>query len=589
MSSELSIQGKSVQNIFQLYTENSLIVNRRYQRKLVWNLDEKQKFIDSLLNGFPIPMILASRNNDSGKTHFEILDGLQRLNAITSFIEGEFSVNEKYFDLNSTATTIKLLEEGKLKQSEPKLSTDECSIILNYQVPFSITPFNNPDQIDETFRRINTGGRRLSKHDVRQAGALGDIPRVINECAIYIRKDSSHSEKLFLSAMKSISISNSNLNYGIKLDEIFWSKHNIITPENIRSSRDEELVAHLVSFMLSKENSHTTSSYLDSIYDSESEYNQDLTRALTTIGVDNFKKQFAFIFDETTKILDYCDTNFRHHIFQGQATKTTNAFQIIFLSLFTLLIEGKRRINNYKDICDTLKGSYKNHMKLLDEDRKWTNRDRVALVDSMSGVLSKHTTPTNTVDGILGHWVKNLENILNESKTEQTFYDFKGGLIQITPPETKIKEKTLSRAIKTLTAMTNTTNGECKIIIGVCETQEGADSHKTLYKSDYCKYSDFFILGINDEAEKHYTSIEGYKRAITHLIDKEPISEEFKLHIKSKMVSFSYRDKEILILNANRLETPQPYNGEFFTRFCSDNKKVESTEMYSFMQSFRPQ
>ncbi|WP_273820445.1 GmrSD restriction endonuclease domain-containing protein [Pseudomonas asplenii] len=586
MSSELSIQAKSVQNIFQLYIENSLIVNRRYQRKLVWSIYEKEKFIDSLISGYPIPMILTSRTTQYSKTEYEILDGLQRLNAITAFIEGEFPVSGKYFDLKSTATTLALYDEGKLIQKEPKLSTEHCTKILNYQVPFSITPFTSPKEIDETFRRINTGGRRLSKHDVRQAGSLGPIPKIINLCAIYIRKDSSHKDKLSLGAMKNISISNTKLGYGILLEDIFWSKNNIITPENIRSSRDEELVAHLVSFMLDKKTSQTTASYLDSIYNSETNENQELTRALNTIGADNFLKQFAYVFDELVKILNHSSNGFRDLVFQGQATKTASAFQVIFLALYTLIVEQRTKINNYKDACNTLKGSFKRHMNLLDSEKKWNNSDRCDLVDSMVGILKKHTTPTDTTDGILGHWVKNLENILNESRTEQSFYDFKSGLIQITPPETFIKKKTLSRAIKTLTAMTNTSDGECHIVIGVCESLEAAESHKALYNSEYLTYSNFFIVGINDEAERHHSSIESYKREIIHIIEKEPVSQEFKQMIKSKIVSFQYEDKEILVLSARRTNEPQPYEDAFYKRISSDNVQITNTEIFSFMKNF---
>lgn len=586
MSSELSIQAKSVQNIFQLYIENSLIVNRRYQRKLVWSVYEKEKFIDSLISGYPIPMILTSRTTDASKTEYEILDGLQRLNAITAFIEGEFPVAGQYFDLNSTATTLTLHKEGKLVQKDPRLPTEHCTKILNYQVPFSITPFSTPKEIDETFRRINTGGRRLSKHDVRQAGALGPIPKIINQCAIYIRKDSSHKDKLSLSAMKNISISNTKLGYGILLEDIFWSKNNIITPENIRSSRDEELVAHLISFMLNKNSSQTTAYYLDAIYDSETEENQELARSLNTIGAENFLKQFAYIFEEFVKILKYSDNGFRDLVFQGQATKTASAYQVIFLALYTLLIENNLKINNYKNACETLKNSFKKHMNLLNSDRKWNNNDRCDLVDSMVGVLKKHTSPTNTIDGIYGHWVKNLENILNESRTEQSFYDFKSGLIQTTPPETTIKKTTLSRAIKTLTAMTNTSDGECHIVLGVCETQEAAETYKGTYNSDYLKYSNFFIVGINDEAEKHYGSIESYKRCIIHLIEKEPIQDDFKKIIKSKLVSFQYGEKEILVLSARRTSEPQPYAEEFYKRISSDNTAIKNTDLFQFMKNF---
>ena len=35
-------QGMSILNLYDLYRKNKLIVNRRYQRKLVWTKTEKQ-------------------------------------------------------------------------------------------------------------------------------------------------------------------------------------------------------------------------------------------------------------------------------------------------------------------------------------------------------------------------------------------------------------------------------------------------------------------------------------------------------------------------------------------------------------------
>lgn len=37
------IDGVYISEIYRWYTEHALIVNRRYQRKLVWTLDEKQQ------------------------------------------------------------------------------------------------------------------------------------------------------------------------------------------------------------------------------------------------------------------------------------------------------------------------------------------------------------------------------------------------------------------------------------------------------------------------------------------------------------------------------------------------------------------
>ncbi len=58
-------RGMSIQEAYRAYCDGSFRVNRQYQRKLVWSLDEKRKLIDSVLNGFPIPLILLATRTHS--------------------------------------------------------------------------------------------------------------------------------------------------------------------------------------------------------------------------------------------------------------------------------------------------------------------------------------------------------------------------------------------------------------------------------------------------------------------------------------------------------------------------------------------
>ena len=46
-ASGLSIKGESIQSLYGSYLAKEFLVNRRYQRKLVWTVDEKRSFLDS--------------------------------------------------------------------------------------------------------------------------------------------------------------------------------------------------------------------------------------------------------------------------------------------------------------------------------------------------------------------------------------------------------------------------------------------------------------------------------------------------------------------------------------------------------------
>ena len=113
---ELSIRSESIQRIYNFYVNHLFYVNRRYQRKLVWTIEEKKAFIDSILQGFPVPIILLAESEREKLPVFEIIDGMQRLNAITSFIEGEFDIEERYFDLETMVESKSRFDQDLLKQ-----------------------------------------------------------------------------------------------------------------------------------------------------------------------------------------------------------------------------------------------------------------------------------------------------------------------------------------------------------------------------------------------------------------------------------------------------------------------------------------
>src|SRR5271165_5109587 len=98
---DLSSQPTPVQTIYNWYRNGIIFVNRNYQRKLVWTLQEKQKLIDSILNEYPIPLVLLAERRQHAPSAFEILDGLQRLHTIVSFIENSFStIDDRYFNVD---------------------------------------------------------------------------------------------------------------------------------------------------------------------------------------------------------------------------------------------------------------------------------------------------------------------------------------------------------------------------------------------------------------------------------------------------------------------------------------------------------
>lgn len=214
-STDLSIKGESIQSLYASYLSETFLVNRRYQRKLVWTIEEKCSFIDSIINGYPVPLILLAEVTINKGRKFEIIDGMQRMNAIMSFIDQEFDIKGKYFDLDTMADTKLLKDQGKLTQKSGTLDRELCATIVRYQIPLSIFQESSNSHIDEVFRRLNSGGKHLSKQELRQAGSVSKFASIVRKLSSNIRGDSSVKGLLDLNSMKNISITNKNLDYGI--------------------------------------------------------------------------------------------------------------------------------------------------------------------------------------------------------------------------------------------------------------------------------------------------------------------------------------------------------------------------------------
>lgn len=92
----------TVSDVLALKTKQMLVVNPEYQRGAVWTATQKKKLVDSVLRGYPIPLIyLHYIEQTAGKLvsqRFEIMDGQQRINALSDFYDGAFKLLDPVTD-----------------------------------------------------------------------------------------------------------------------------------------------------------------------------------------------------------------------------------------------------------------------------------------------------------------------------------------------------------------------------------------------------------------------------------------------------------------------------------------------------------
>ena len=152
--------------------EKQIILNPDFQRNKVWKGVQKSQFIESAILGLPLPPIYFKKDNMS---KLVIVDGLQRTTAIQEFMGNQLRLEglETLKILNGF--TFKELKESKNYQGYATRVEDTqlFCYVLQKSVPMSV--------VYDIFNRINTGGTKLSRQEIRNCLFIGHSTRLVKK------------------------------------------------------------------------------------------------------------------------------------------------------------------------------------------------------------------------------------------------------------------------------------------------------------------------------------------------------------------------------------------------------------------------
>ncbi len=590
---ELSIKGESIQSLYGSYLKEVFLVNRRYQRKLVWTIDEKRSFLDSIVNGYPVPLVLLAEVKTEKGRKLEIIDGMQRMNAIMSFIDQEFDLNDKYFNLDTMADTKFLKDSGDMEQKGEPLDREVCAEIVRYQIPLSVYQESGDSHIDEVFRRLNSGGRHLSKQELRQAGAISKFASIVRKLASNIRGDSSALDILDLNSMKNISITNRSLEYGISVEDIFWVKNNIITKEALRQSQDEEVIADIVAWVSLEKGLRSSSDILNQLYNFNTKDDGSSVSSSVELQIQKMNEEVVIsniqvVFDKLIEVVRSSEKTFNALLFENQQAKISRYFQVVFYAFYKLIIEEGMDVVNINGLIGLLDRAGDKTISLASGGGNWSAKEKQTQSDALYGVIRGCFGKSEVNDPARNQWITRFENILMQSSTEQALYDFKVGLHALSDAGDELDNTTFSKIIKTLTSMANTypsSTGYC--LLGVADNKPTADRHTETYGSNYITYSNFYITGVGSEAKKYHGDLDKYFTKVTQLIKSQPLSERDKDNLSRNITTIRYFDKDIIILKIESDDKPSVYDGKYFVRHGSNVGEVKPENFGDLFSRFQ--
>jgi hypothetical protein len=540
---ELAAQPASIQSVYSLFGEDKLYVNRRYQRKLVWTLEEKQRLIESILKKYPIPAILiAERENDPGS--YEIIDGLQRLHAIVSFIETAFpTLDGRLFSLDFFPTAKSRAGEGRFipTAGEQYLSQKEVGTLLDYVLALSVMRNATEAEVNDVFGRINTYGHRLSDQERRQAGVQNEFSDMIRKIACTLRGDVS-TEVLPLSSMPTISIDLPMTKHGytVKADEVFWVNQGVLRATDLRDSMDEQCIADIAVCIVSGQIIERSKDDLDEAYIPGSDLSERVLTALEVYGAKKFSEEFKYCVDEILKVC-YANPKEGGHL-RGLLFKkqTTNAFPSVFailmIAFHELIVKEKKAIADYLGV----QSSIADLSSRIDTSRKATSpTERRKNIDVVKGLVGSFFIEAENGAAIYGnHATSDIEAIIRRSEIELADYELKQGCLDLSE-QRNFDNELIEKVMRTVCAIANNgPNRVGKIIIGVTDKESDATRIAQLDKIIPKKVGKRFVVGVKREASLLNISVEEY-------------FSRWKASVKNSGLSVAVRDSVLSNIDFN--------------------------------------
>ncbi len=190
-----------VRQLIRGMKDGTLVPRPEFQRRIVWTTEDKVKFVDTLLRGYPFPEIYLANgvvNVETGEGTQLIVDGQQRATTIAQYFDGTLS-------LPPAVRPYALLQ------------TQEKDEFLNYDVAVRDLGNISPEEIIEVFRRINATKYSLNDIEINNAIYTGELMRLAEGLT-------SHQ---------------------------FFEDHRIFTPTDLKRMGDTKFLLQIIITMLS--------------------------------------------------------------------------------------------------------------------------------------------------------------------------------------------------------------------------------------------------------------------------------------------------------------------------------------------------
>jgi hypothetical protein len=176
-------ESRSCADLYRMYEQKSLDIQPEFQRELVWKNPDKTRFIDSLIKQLPIPSLCFSY--DPKQQKWLVIDGLQRISTIISFLRGD---DWKLAKIEDVEPSIAGISTAGIKNTESLLQFYRR--VENSTIPITVLrcDYSNKNHLSylfTIFHRLNSTGLKLNNQEIRNCIYSGPFNRLLRELDDY--------------------------------------------------------------------------------------------------------------------------------------------------------------------------------------------------------------------------------------------------------------------------------------------------------------------------------------------------------------------------------------------------------------------
>ncbi len=162
----------SVFEYIRKVNDGKIVMNPDFQRNEVWTIEQKSQLVESTMLEIPIPAFYMKKD---AQGRLVVVDGLQRTLALRDFLNDSF----RLYGLNALNkvngyTCSEMRKDEKLSNLITRVEDRQLLFyVISKDTPMSI--------VYDIFNRINTGGTKLERQEIRNCIFIGHSTRLLKE------------------------------------------------------------------------------------------------------------------------------------------------------------------------------------------------------------------------------------------------------------------------------------------------------------------------------------------------------------------------------------------------------------------------